>query len=388
MADRTRPVVVASRIYAPEGGAAAYRLAALVGALTASRIETVVVTSQPVPAVPSTRAVRRWPVLRDSSGAVRGYVQYASFDLPLFFRLWGVRRPRALIVEPPPTTGVIVRLSARLRGIPYVYFAADVSSSAAAGIGVNPLIVRVLRSVESWVLRGAALVLAVSDGVRDEVQTLGVRPEKIAVVGTGIDTDTFSLDGAVPDPGAPYFVYAGTMSEIQGAGVFLDAFARIAAERADVRLVFLGGGTELDELQRRARESGFGVRIEFLGSKPGPEAAAWLRGAVASLASIRPERGYDFAFATKTFASISTGTPVVYAGVGPAGALVREHALGWTTEWAPPAVAEAMLAALQGAGAARSEAERARLSHWVRDNYSLTAVAATAVRAVEGVLPA
>jgi glycosyltransferase involved in cell wall biosynthesis len=315
-------------------------------------------------------------------------VQYASFDLPLFFRLWGVRRPRALIVEPPPTTGVIVRLSARLRGIPYVYFAADVSSSAAAGIGVNPLIVRVLRAVESWVLRGAALVLAVSDGVRDEVHTLGVRPEKIAVVGTGIDTDTFSLDGAVPDPGAPYFVYAGTMSEIQGAGVFLDAFARIAAETADVRLVFLGGGTELDELQRRARESGFGERIDFLGSKPGPEAATWLRGAVASLASIRPERGYDFAFATKTFASISTGTPVVYAGVGPAGALVREHALGWTSEWAPTAVAEAMLAALRGAGAARSEAERARLSHWVRDNYSLTAVAATAVRAVEGVLPA
>ncbi|AMB60283.1 glycosyltransferase [Microterricola viridarii] len=319
---------------------------------------------------------------------MRGYLQYASFDIPLFFRLWGVRNPRALIVEPPPTTGVIVRISARLRGIPYVYFAADVSSSAAAGIGVNPVIVRVLRAVESWVLRGAALVLAVSDGVRDEVQTLGVRPNQVAVVGTGIDTATFALDGALPDCDAPYFAYAGTMSEIQGAGVFLDAFAVVAAEHPSARLVLLGGGTELDALQRRAQESGFGERIDFLGSRPGAEAARWLRGAVAGLASVRPGRGYDFAFATKTFASISTGTPVVYAGVGPAAALVREHRLGWATDWAADEVADAMRAALAGAAASRDADERARLSNWVRDNYSLTAVAANAVRAVRGVLPA
>jgi glycosyltransferase involved in cell wall biosynthesis len=364
-------------VYTPEGSAAAYRLGALAGALEDAGYSTTVLTARPPHYRAKDPTVRRWPVLRDRSGAVRGYLQYASFDIPLFFRLLFGRRADVVIVEPPPTTGVVARLACALRRTPYVYYAADISSSAARGIGVSPLVVGILRRVESWVLRGARLVLTVSPDVAEELVRLGTRPEHIAVAGTGIDTAAFSLDGSVAAPSDPYFVYGGTMSEIQGAGIFIDAFALVIAEHPTARLKFFGGGVEFDELRRRASEAS--DRIEVHGTVGADELSPWLRGAHAGLASVRPMRGYDFAFATKALVSLSCGTPVIYSGVGPLADIVRENELGWSAEWDAEHVATAMRQAL---AAPASKKRREELSRWVDDNYSLRAVAERAVNAV------
>lgn len=391
----SRPhIVIASRIFTPEGGAAAYRLGALADGLETDDFTLTVVTSRPpreladaTETASSSRRVRRWPVLRDRTGSVRGYVQYLSFDIPLLFRLWAPRRIAAIVVEPPPTTGVMVRIVARLRRVPYVYYAADVTSSAAAGIGVNPAIVSVLRRVEGWVLRGAARVLAVSDGVADEVIALGVDRRRVAVVGTGVDTATFAPAGTdavtvVDDAAAQTFVYAGTMSEIQGAGIFVDAFAEIADEYPHARLLMLGTGTERDELIARAQRNPGSERTSFPGSRPGSVVASAMRTAAAGLASVRPERGYDFAFATKTFVSGACGAPVIYAGVGPAGDRVREHRLGESVDWDAHEVADAMRRVLDTPASAEN---RARIAAWVDANHSLRAVSEIAITSIRSI---
>jgi len=374
---------LASRIYEPESGAAAYRLSALVRALDDDGFATTVLTTRPVEPVPSTPSVRRWPVIRDSAGAVRGYVQFASFDIPLFFRLLFLARPDVVIAEPPPTTGVVCRVICGLRRIPYVYFAADVTSRAAAGAGVNPLIVAVLRRVEGWVLRGAAAVLAVSPGVRDEVREFGVDPERITVVGTGIDTRVFTSQGEAAVSADPYLVYAGTMSEVHGAAVFIEAFARIANEFPTARLRMFGAGVEVPMLRELAATLG-ADRVEFPGLVSGEETARWIRGAHAGLASVRPGRNYDFAFATKAFATVGCGTPVIYAGVGPARELVADNDLGWAVDWDAEVVAEAMRASLR---TAPTTERRRALSEWVDEHHSLRGVGARAAQAVRGVLP-
>ncbi len=376
---RATKVIVASRLYSPEAGAAAYRLAAVVSALEATGYETEVLTTRPRDGTRSSGGVRRWPVLRDKTGAVRGYLQYASFDIPLFFRLLIVRRPGVVIVEPPPTTGVVCRIVCGIRRIPYLYFSADVLSRAAGGARVNPLVLRMLEVVEGWVLRGAAEILAVSDGVKSEVVELGATPEKVTVVGTGIDTEKFLRAGDSADVDYPFFVYAGTMSEVHGASVFVDAFVRIAEVNPTARLMMFGQGVEVAALKRTARTLGPG-RIEFPGLVSGEEVARWLREATAGLASVRPDRGYDFAYATKAFASISCGSPVIYAGVGPVASLVENNDLGWAVRWDVDEVAAAMTQAL---GGHPSAATRERLSEWVVHNHSLIAVASRVVSVVD-----
>jgi len=368
---------VATRVFEPEGSAAAYRIGALVRSLERSGYLVTVLTTKSAAESASTDRVRRWPVLRDKNGSVRGYLQYASFDIPLFFRLLFSSRADVVIAEPPPTTGVVTRVVCWLKRTPYVYFSADVSSTAAAGIGASRTVVAIVTRLEKWSLRGASGVLAVSEAVKHEIIGLGADPHTVMVVGTGIDTDQFSVTGPTQVVDYPYFIYAGTMSEIQGAGVFIDAFATVSKSNPTVRLKMFGTGVEVDELSRKARA--LNLRVDFPGTLEGPELSAWIRGAVAGLASVRPMRGYDFAFATKGLVSISCGVPVIYAGVGPLGSLITENSLGWSTEWEPTAVSEAMAAALN-----RSQPEsRHRLGEWVESHFSLRAVANHATAAID-----
>lgn len=309
-------------------------------------------------------------------GAVRGYLQYASFDLPLFFRLLFAPRADVVIVEPPPTTGFVSRIACWIRRTPYVYFSADVTSAAVRGIGVSRAVVAVVTALEQFSLRGAAAILAISDQIRDEVLKLGAIERQVTVVGTGIDTDIFTPQGDKPTPGSPYFVYAGMMSEFQGAHVFVEAFETVHRVNPDVRMIMFGGGVDVDDLKSRSSFSN--GRIEFLGSVPPADVAVWMRSATASLASIRPDQGYDFAFPTKALASISCGVPVIYAGPGPLAKLIPDNELGWATPWNADAVAAAMLEALD----ADDLSPNWKLVNWVESNYSLRAMSARAATAI------
>lgn len=332
---------------------------------------------------PARVRVRRAPVLRDRTGYVRGYLQYLSFDVPLLVRLLARGRPDVLVAEPPPTTGAVVRLVASLVRRPYVWYAADVWSDAAASTGSPTLVVRALRALESWVVRGAAASLAVSDGVADRVRELGGR--SVVVVGNGVDVSTFGLEGEQRGDHRT-LVYAGTASEWQGADVFARAMPRVLEQVPDARLVYLGQGSGLAAIEAAARGlPGGSVRV--LGAVPATESAAWLRGAAAALVSIVPGQGYDFAIPTKVFAGLGTGTPVLYAGVGPVVELVREHHLGAAVAHDVEAVAAGMVAMLRASAPDGTDtpAERARRATWVAEHRSLAAVAERAAAVVRDV---
>ncbi|MEO7146806.1 MAG: glycosyltransferase [Terrimesophilobacter sp.] len=378
----TRPLAatVATRVFEPEGSAAAYRLGALVRSLEQAGYQTTVLTTRSSEDATSSAKVRRWPVLRDRTGSVRGYLQYASFDIPLFFRLLFGPRADVVIAEPPPTTGVITRVACMLRRTPYAYFSADVTSAAVAGMGASRFVVAAVRVLERWALRGASAVLAISSEVRNEVIDLGADPARVVVVGTGIDTEKFSRLGPKASVDYPYFVYAGTMSEFQGAEVFVSAFMRISDRYPTAQLKMFGSGVEVGALKERSRS--LAHRIDFPGTVLADEIAPWLRGATASLASIRPERGYDFALPTKTLASISCGVPVIYSGVGPFRKIILENSLGWSRDWDTDQVASAMAEALDRGPTVPNQ----RLSEWVETNFSLRAVAERAVAAIGKVI--
>lgn len=379
---RRRPgdgVVIASRLYAPEPAAAALRLRSLARSLARRGERVTVLTAVPPgvrpPADPGVE-VRSAPVLRDDDGYVRGYAQYLSFDVPLAARLLAAPRPRLVVAEPPPTTGAVVRAVCAVRGLPYAYYAADVWSDAAASTGAPGWVVAALRRVEGLVLGGAQRVLAVSEGVGERTIELGAR--RVTVVPNGVDTETFTSTGPpAPDaPAAPYFIYAGTASEWQGAGIFIEALRLVHARRPEVELVYLGRGSDWEHLGELAAGD---RRVHLRPTVAPEEAAAWHRGAVGSVVSIRPGLGYDFAYPTKIFAALACGTPVVYAGPGPARADVPAAGLGRACDYDVAQVAEAMLEVLtereaaDAAGPAAAAQARDRRRAWVLAERSMGA---------------
>jgi len=363
-------VVLATRIFTPEVAAAAFRLDAVARALRDAGARVRVLTSRPphldTACDPSGVSIRRAPALRDDSGYLRGYVQYLSFDVPLAMRLAVTRpRPDVVVAEPPPTTGAVVRVVCGLLGVPYVHYAADVWSDASASMGAPRLVVRVLRQVEMFTLRGATRVLAINDGVAQRVRELGARD--VAVVLNGIDTQTFAPGSERPAglPEGPFVIYAGTASEWQGASIFIDAVDRLRTEFPDLHLVYMGQGADMDAIAAHAADD---PRVHVIGQRPPEEAARWQACAAAALVSIVPGQGYDFAYPTKVLAALACGTPVVYAGVGPVARDLEEEDLGAV---AASFDAEAVAAAIRDV--LTHDRDPQRLRQWVIEHRSLEA---------------
>ena len=390
-------VTLATRTFTPEPTAAALRLGALARALAVGGDRVRVLTSRLAPSVardarqsagsdadPGEGAglveVRRAPVLRDRTGAVRGYVSYMSFDLPLLVRLLTGPRPDVVVSEPPPTTGAAVRIACAARRVPYVYYCADIVSDAAALAGVPSIVVRTVAGLESFALRGARRVIAVSDGVARRARDLGARD--VAVVPNGVRVPDAVVTGTpegFPTCDGPVFVYAGTVAQWLAPEVFVDAFERVRARLGDARLVFVGQGSGWEALAERSR----GVAgVDMIPAVSAEEADRWMARATATLASLRPG-GYDYAYPTKILASLAQGTPVIYAGPGQAARDIAEAELGVACNLDADEVAEAMVGLASGT-AAWVGAEGARA--WVSMHRSVEASSRAAAAVVRSAL--
>ncbi len=370
-------VVLTTRLFAPEVAAAAFRLKALADGLAAEGHRVTILTTTPPKNAGGQEfpdyTVRRWPVLRDAGGNVRGYVQYASYDFPLVARLL-VRSADVVVTEPPPTTGVMAALVCLLKRKPFYYYAADIWSDALVAIDAPKPVSALMRAFEQFALRRARGVAAVSDGVGDRVHELGVPRERIKVAANGVDTAVFHPVGESWSPDEPYFVYTGTMSEWQGADVFVRAMPTVLAKHPKARLRFFGQGSAQPRLRTLAAELA-PDSVEFGGVVAPTEAAKWISGATGALVSIVPGKGYDFAKPTKIYAAAACGTPVVFAGEGASAELITENSLGLVAQYTPEAVALQMIALLDG-----YSVDGMRLVSWARDNASLATTGRTVAR--------
>ncbi len=368
-------ILIATRIYRPEPSAASLFLGSVSDALTEANHEVTVLTAKPLPGQGEGsrgERIKTFPVLRDASGYVRGYVQYMSFDIPLAFRLLFARRPHVVFVEPPPTTGAVVRVICALRRIPYVYDAADIWSDAAGQATSSGAVVRVLRWLERFAMRGATALVTISDGVVQRVRELGVRTP-IHVTGFGADTTEFHFEHAKAER---LFIYAGTYTSLHGADILLDAFAQFSESHPGYRLRFIGNSTEQETMQERAAELGIAAAVEFADPVPAAELRPQLAGAVASLATLRPGGGYEYAFTSKAYSSLAAGCPVIFAGPGPTGPFMVEAArhapVGTAVAYDAAELADAMRAA---ADSPLSSADRQRVAEWTATHHSMRAVA-------------
>lgn len=374
--------ILVSRIFAPERAAAAYRLEALADAWVAQggriRVLTSTSPSGPLGAERGYR-VSRWPVKRSRDGSVRGYVSYMSFDLPAALRLLLSRRADIVIAEPPPTTGAVVATVCALRRIPFAYYAADCWSDAAAATSAPSFVVSFVRALETWAMRRAAVVLTVNDAIGDRLRELepGARVE---VVGNGVDTSIFSLDGPKEQVEGATVVYTGTASEWQGAEILVEAWPAVLGNHPHARLTFVGGGSSWPTIRTRVDELGIAHSVTLIDTVPAATAAAHLRAATLSVVSIRPGLSYDYALPTKLFASLACGTPAVYVGAGAGadfvGSVPSALAAGTAVvPYEPVAVASAISRVLDAP--ANGDARRG-LAEWAIDRVSLSSVAGRA----------
>jgi len=124
----------------------------------------------------------------------------------------------------------------------------------------------------------ADLLVANCEHFRQRAIALGARPEKVIVIGSGIQTDLFHPRTAPRRPGPLRLIAVGRLVEKKGFEDAIAAMARLPHAQgphaqgsdslAGATLDIVGGGPLHDSLARLAAELGLSERIRLLGPMP------------------------------------------------------------------------------------------------------------------------
>jgi len=135
-------------------------------------------------------------------------------------------------------------------------------------------------------------------------------------------TDTLeTTPNELPEPGRPYFLYAGRLEKIKGVQTILPLF--LSGERG--MLVIAGTGAYEGELRRQAGDS---PHIRFLGQVPHAEIARWYEHAIALIV---PSLWFEV-FPLVILEAFRSATPVICRDLGSPPEIIRESGGGLVYE--------------------------------------------------------
>ena len=223
--------------------------------------------------------------------------------------------------------------------------------------------------------RQAAGMLAVAQGMADDMAALGLPRERITIHRTGLDRSRFRpLDRAASRAkfgfavDVPLLVTVGALIPRKGQAYAIDALAHLPA----AQLALAGAGPDEAELRARAARLGLEARVHFLGSVPNAELPELLSAADVFVLPTASE-----GLANAWVEALACGVPVVTTPIPGARELLTDPAYGRFAERDGKAIADAVAQLLQ-APPSQAEVVRATegysweenaaqlVAHWAR----------------------
>jgi len=166
--------------------------------------------------------------------------------------------------------GWAAALVSAIRKIPFVLTARGSDLNLAARSAF-------LSHLAQGILERAALVTTVSEALRDQVIAHGIPAGKVRVIASGVEVRTERPAGQErPALERPRGVFVGSLRELKGVDVLLDALALLHKKGRRATLWIVGDGPERGRLEERARALGVSDRIYFAGQRPHDEIGSWI----------------------------------------------------------------------------------------------------------------
>lgn len=192
--------------------------------------------------------------------------------------------------------------------------------------------------------RRASGLLAVSQGLADEMAALGMPREKITLHRTGLDADLFRpydrrlcRDQLGLPRDKPVLATVGALIPRKGQRFVIEALAKLP----DALLLIAGQGADEPVLRAQAKELGVAERVRFVGSVPHQELPILLNAADIFVLPSSSE-----GLANAWVEALACGTPVVTTPIPGAQELITDPDWGRLVPRSATAIAEAVGALL------------------------------------------
>jgi glycosyltransferase involved in cell wall biosynthesis len=227
------------------------------------------------------------------------------------------------------------------------------------------------RRQTAWALAHAARVVAVSRALGDEVAALGVPRERIALVMNGVDSELFHLRDRAQArrelglPDGPMALCVANLKPEKGVLDLARAWAHVARELPDARLVMVGGGPLRAEL-----EAQLPPRATLAGPQPLAKVPIWMAACDVLVLPSHVEGTPNV-----VLEALACGRRVVASAVGGVPDLLTSDALGaMVPARQPDLLAAALTQALRTSYDAAAVAERGARGGWDASAAALHAV--------------
>ncbi len=189
---------------------------------------------------------------------------------------------------------------------------------------------RLIRPMIRWTLRQASGIIAVSAALKRSMIELGMPPDKILVIGNGVDLQRFDLmDHSVARQRlglteyGPILVCVAALKPQKGHQVLISAVAELALCHPTLKLYILGEGEYRSSLEKLICEKGLEKRVVLKGIRPNEELKLWYNAAdLSCLVSAR--EGWPNVITE----SLACGTPVLATRVGGIPEILNSEELG------------------------------------------------------------
>jgi len=150
-------------------------------------------------------------------------------------------------------------------GKPYVLSAAGEFAALAAPRQPSKAVFHVL--LGKRMIRNAASIIAITELERAQIESeLKDSPKRVIVIPNGVEEVGGPIERDERFPQGPFVLFLGRLAPVKGPDLLLDAFAAIASEFPNVRLVFAGPDFGMrPRLEQQVQELGLGERVVFTG---------------------------------------------------------------------------------------------------------------------------
>jgi len=255
--------------------------------------------------------------------------------------------------------GFAAALLGRLLGLPVVV------SARGTDMNLFPQF-RLIRPLIKWTLSQVVAGIGVCAPLRDELCKFGLPPERASVIGNGIDLLRFqSVDKCearrhldIPED-VVMLVAVGALIPRKGFHLLIEAFARIARTRGDVRLYIVGEGDQRNELHSLVAQHAVGERVFLVGARKNEDLRYWYSAAdLSCLVSSR--EGWP----NVLLESLACGTPVVATRIWGVPEVIVSPELGVLVDQTVDSIAQGLTTAMQRTWSREMLIGHARLRTW------------------------
>lgn len=272
-----------------------------------------------------------------------------AVDLARRLRADGVDHVHCHFATHPAAVGWVVH---RLTGVPF--------SFTAHGSDLHRD-----RAMLATKVADAAFVVTVSESNRAVIvdECGPAAAAKVHVVRCGVDRAQLPRRPALVPTGSGLrrVCCVGTLHEVKGQAVLVEAVGRLVAAGRNVCCTLVGGGPDHDALRHRADEAGLGPRVRITGRVPRPEVVAALdRADVLVAPSVPSADGRREGLPVVVLEAMAVGVPVVASRLSGIPEAVEHEVTGLLVEPGDPAgLADAIARVLDEPEAAAGWVEQA-----------------------------